>query len=75
MCQFVSWIELDRRVYFLSDKQLATTRGKALKKWTECDDDLKGHGAIRHYYHINNSNGIDRECSDFSTPDNFPPEI
>ena len=36
--------------------------------------DLTGHGAIRYYYD-NFKGGIDKECEDFSSPDNFPSEI
>ena len=34
-----------------------------------------GHGAIDFYFEIDPKKGINRECTDFSTPDNFPSEI
>ena len=75
MCEFLSWIEKGDKVYFLTGKQVYDTpKGKALKEWSQnIEDDKTGHGAIRFYYNI--VGGEDKECSDFSTPDNFPPVI
>ena len=77
MCEFVSWIEHDGRIYYLNDTCMNTKEGRELKKylgdnyWT----DIPGHGAIRHYYSELKGWGENCECTDFSTPDNFPPEI
>lgn len=74
MSEFASWIEKDDRVYFLVANQIFnTTRGKALQKYCLSSDDYNGHGAIRYYYGF--YGGDNRECTDFSTPNNFPPEI
>ena len=76
MCQFVSWIKKGDKVYFLTARQIfETTRGKQLQKWCSNPDDYVGHEAIRFYYRIAEGAGDDGECSDFSTPDNFPSEI
>jgi hypothetical protein len=76
MCQFVSWIETaDGKIYFLSDKELRHPKGKATREYCQNDDDLKGHGAIRHYYRLKNHDGNNKECEDFSTPNNFPAMI
>ena len=73
MCERYSWIEKDGEVIFLTaDDVFKTKRGKALQKHT-CQDDWYGHGAVRWYYHF--TDGIDRECTDFSTPKNFPAEL
>ena len=37
--------------------------------------DICGHGAIEHYYPELKGKGRNKECSDFSTPNNFPKEI
>ena len=74
MCQFISWIEYEDEVLFLDDTKLSTRDGRKLLK-PEFVADLKGHGAIRHYYPELKGRGVDRECSDFSTPNNFPKEI
>lgn len=74
MCEFASWVEKDDKVYFLTANQVFnTTRGKALQKYCGNSDDYVGHGAIRQYYNL--KDGTNRECTDFSTPDNFPIEI
>lgn len=74
MCHFVSWIEKNRNVLFLTgDDVFHTTRGKKLQKWCGCSEDLIGHGAIRWYFEC--KNGYEYECFDFSTPKNFPKEI
>jgi len=76
MCEFVSWVELDNKIHFLTAKQIfGTLRGKELQRFCGNSDDYTGHGAIRHYYKIAQHSGINGECTDFSKPDNFPAEI
>ena len=76
MCDFISWIELDGRNYFLTKKELRTKRGKELMDYLgdHFYDDVKGHGAIDFYYELQGQ-GKHHECEDFSDPNNFPPEI
>ena len=74
MCEFVSWIEKDGKNYFLTGADLASKRGKALRKHCRSDDDLPGHGAIRWFYG-EFTGGIDKEHTDFRNPKRFPPEI
>ena len=75
MCDFISWIEKDGKVYFLSSNELNTKEGRALERYlgSHYKEDIKGHGAIRHYWGL--KDGVNKECTDFSTPKNFPPEI
>ncbi len=76
MCDFVSWIEKDGKVYFLTANQIFNTaKGKALQQYCGSSDDYVGHGAIREYYGLSSYFEGNRECTDFSTPANFPPEI
>ena len=76
MCEFLSWIEKDGKVFYLTPKQVfTTTRGKALQEFCGSPDDYVGHGAIGHYYHIALGDEENKECRDFSTPGNFPLEI
>ena len=76
MCEFASWVEKGRKVYFLTDNQIFGTRkGKELQEWSGNPDDYIGHGAIRFYYGLEQDEGINKECTDFSSPDNFPPVI
>ena len=78
MCEFISWIELaDGKIKFLTGDQAFGDhpKSKALREWNKCNDDLRGHGAIRRYYKLANHDGKNRECTDFSTPGNFPDEI
>ena len=52
-----------------------TKRGKELQKYCKSPDDLTGHGAIRRYFGKDGellTGGKERECTDFSSPDNFP---
>ena len=74
MCQFISWKEYKGKAYFLTNADLNTKQGKELLK-DEYKDDICGHGAIEHYYPELKGKGVNKECSDFSTPDNFPKEI
>jgi len=75
MCQFISWIEKNNQAVFLTaDDVFRTKAGRELQEYCNSADDLVGHGAIKHYYG-NFEGGIEKECTDFSTPNNFPPEI
>jgi hypothetical protein len=86
MCNFISWYEKDGVVFFLTDDDLATKAGKKLRKelGDQYAEDIKGHGAIARYFELNEwvvpMDAVRREvgdsrCPDFSTPNNFPPQI
>ena len=71
MCQQFSWIIKDKKVVFLTAKDVFhSKRGRELRKHTTYTEDWHGHGAIRWFYSF--VGGKDYECTDFSTPDNFP---
>jgi hypothetical protein len=73
MCEFVSWIQLaDGTIKYLTNEDLATPRGLELILFCGDREDLKGHGAIARYHRCE---GVHKECTDFSSPDNFPSEI
>ena len=84
MCEFVSWIEFKEKNYFLTDKDLESKEGKSLLKYlgNSWREDIKGHGAIRAYFNGGNQElgkklqwGKEKENTDLSSPDNFPPQI
>jgi len=77
MCEFISWKEMeDGSIRFLTYDQIYhTEQGKELQEFNPTESDWVGHGAIDFYYMLNRSEGIQRECTNFSTPDNFPWEI
>ena len=84
MCEFISWIESENKNYFLTDKDLESKEGKSLIKFlgNNFQEDIKGHGAIRTYFNGGNQElgkklqwGKEKENTNLSTPDNFPPEI
>ena len=74
MCEFVSWVEHEDKLYYLTANLLNTKEGRDLKKFlgTAYAEDIKGHGAIEHYFGIK---GKHCECTDFLSPNNFPAEI
>ena len=74
MCEFASWKVYKDKVYFLQDSDLNTKEGRKLLH-PEVIADLPGHGAIESYYPELKGKGENKECTDFSTPDNFPKEI
>ena len=76
MCEFISWIEVGDELFFLTDDDINSSRGRKLKKHLgqEYHNDIKGHGAIEWYFDMQGK-GVHKECTDFTTPDNFPPEI
>ena len=79
MCDFISWKEITTadggaEILFLTYEDIYNTkRGRELQKYTT-GDDFVGHGAIDFYYELNGK-GINKECTDFSSPNNFPPVI
>ena len=76
MCEFVSYIQKGRKFYFLTGKQVfETPKGEALRKWCKSTDDYVGHGAIRWYYGLEQKDGRNVGCTDFSSPENFPTMI
>jgi hypothetical protein len=77
ICEFISWIEKDKKVYFLTYDQIYNTpQGEILRKEVGGDkpEDFYGHAAIRKYYG-NILNGKEHELTDFSNPKRFPDEI
>src|SRR3990167_4673791 len=74
MCQFVSWIEHDNKNYFLTEKDLVSKEGRAFLK-ANGTVDIQGHGAIRALYPELGGLGIDKEVSNFKSPENFPKDI
>ena len=81
MCNFVSWIELEKagekKIYFLTGQQVfgEAPRAVAFREYCKSPYDYPGHGAIRWYYGLETREGLDRESEDFSSPANFPPEV
>ena len=75
MCEFISWIERRDRIYFLTGDQLFRSKKGDEFRRTISPDDYCGHGTIRDWYGIDSGDGIDKECSDFSSPANFPHQI
>lgn len=78
MCEFVSWINYDGKNYFITETDLQTKEGRELLKQYNNDifhEDVVGHGFIRAFYLKLNGKGQNKECTDFSSPKNFPPEI
>jgi hypothetical protein len=69
VCNFISWIKYQGKIYFLNTEQMNSQR---LMDWNQSKDDLTGHGAIRFMYDIPQHEGEDCECQDFSNPANFP---
>jgi len=77
MCEFLSWTEYKGKLYYLTDFELNTRDGEKLKKKLDYAfyEEIKGHGAIKEYFGLSHSQCRDHECTDFSTPNNFPVEI
>jgi preprotein translocase subunit Sss1 len=77
ICEFISWIEMKNgEIKFLtSDMVFKTRRGKELQKYNSVSEDWVGHGSIEWYFDLKHNEGLHKECTDFSTPDNFPKAI
>ena len=71
MCEFISWINFEGKLYFLTDADIFSDYGK--KILSTKDNDPIGHTAIRIYYNL--KHGEQHECQDVWNPSKFPPEI
>ncbi len=77
MCDFASWKEYKDKIWFIRGSNLAGKDGEKMRDYLKEHywHDICGHGAIQHYWGIPEGKGINKECTDFSTPDNFPSAI
>lgn len=72
MCDFISWIEKDGKLYYLTDAEIFSPKGK--KKLAGCSgNDFIGHGAIRRYFGLNG--GHDKEVRSFWDVSRLPTEL
>ena len=77
MCEFISWIEYNGRLYYLTDSEIFSDDGKI--KLAGCkDNDFLGHGAIIKYYGLekakNQGKLVEMENRDF-WKENIPAEL
>jgi hypothetical protein len=71
MCDFISWIEKDNKLFYLTDKEVFSAQGR--EKFSGCrDNDYLGHGAIRVFWGV--KGGIEYERRDFWA-DDLPEEL
>ena len=82
MCEFLSAVKGKTKTgkdkwYFLThDLIYNTPRGEIIQKqFPGIDGEVLGHSAIRAYFEIRSGEGENWECTDFTTPDNFPAVI
>jgi hypothetical protein len=74
MCEFVSWIEYNKRVYFLDDNNIQDRLEEYKKYNKDWREDIKGHGAITWFYPELVGKGKDKECAS-THPKDYPKEI
>jgi len=75
MCHFVSWKEKDEQVFFLTNKDLKGRKFSEFKRENErWREDICGHGAIEWFY-PELKTVPNKECTNFSTSENFPKVI
>ena len=81
---FISYIEMpNKEIRFLTKSMIRNTpRGKELTRYVRvigeilpCFGHTRDHGAIEYYYDMKPRQGKHLECTDFSSPDNFPKVI
>lgn len=72
MCEFISWIEKDGDLFYLTDREVFSEQGKEILKGCKHNDYL-GHEAIRLFYNIKGGN--DHECRDFWDINKLPKEL
>lgn len=75
MCHFISWIRHADGIFFLTDDEMKTKKGKDLIEYLGPDnywEDVKGHGAITEYFNFRSFEGIHEELSLFNSPKYLP---
>jgi len=72
MCDFVSWIEKNGTIWYLTTANIESPRGKELRDFIQWEE-VSGHGAIRWFYSL--EGGYNQEFTGFDYPSNFPKEI
>ena len=75
MCRFLSWIEYDKQLYYITAAELKSEKGKDLLKESGSKDDIWGHGFIRNYYGLTPSQGKDFEINEFNKFSELPKEL
>jgi hypothetical protein len=62
VCNFISWIEKDNKLFYLTDKEVFSSQGR--ERLSGClGNDYLGHGAIRAFWGV--KGGTDYERRDF----------
>jgi hypothetical protein len=75
MCEFISWKEYQGQVLFLTNDLISEKLEDYKKFNTGWREDLVGHGAIEWFLLLEHGCGRNQECTNFSSPSNFPREI
>ena len=74
MCEHVSWLYKGKKLLFLKDDEINTEKGQALLAHV-VKENIIGHSACAEYFGVCQDDYEKGECTDFSSPKNFPPEI
>ena len=73
MCDPISWIEKDKELFYLTDKDVFSKHGREVFGEKYKDNDLLGHNAIRLYWNL--KGGTQHENTSLWEPDSYPAEI
>ena len=73
MCNFISWIERDGELYYLTDEEIFSSFGREMLDGCQ-DNDFIGHGAIRRYFQLAGE-GTDHEVRKFWNAAALPKEL
>jgi len=78
MTEFINWVQHGSSTrakywYMTFDLIYHTPRGEILQLRWPGDGGFAGHAAIRSYFELDT--GFSANCSDFTSPDKFPPQI
>jgi hypothetical protein len=73
VCDFISWIDVDGKLLYLTDADVKSSHGRHALEDVQ-DNDVLGHGAIRAYYSMSQYQGVNHERRDFWA-DDLPDEI
>lgn len=78
MCEFISWIEVNREgkkeILYLDDELLAEKRTKKILEGSK-DNDFLGHHAIRAVWDLKTNEGVEGEVPDFWNTGKLPQEL
>ena len=74
MCKFISWVDVDGTLFYITDDDVNTSNYQELLRKCGNNDDSLGHGFLREYFQLGGK-GIDKEVNNLTYIHLLPKQI